>query len=109
MADDVSTIVYEIRRLVRDFPGEPAPPQIVPTPAGFSPVDTSKAAVMRLSVSQRHLLALAARGYTDVQIAGLTASTVGATRARLRAAAEDLGITPRLAGAFGSAEPGANP
>jgi hypothetical protein len=105
MADDVSTIVYEIRRLARDFPGEPAPPEIVPTAGGFSLVDTSKAAVLRLSVPQRYLLALAARGYTDGQIAGLTASTISQTRERLGAAATDLGLTPCLAAAFGSAEP----
>ncbi len=105
MTDDVSTIVFEIRRVARDFPGEPAPPEIVPTSAGFSLVDTSKAAVLRLSVSQRHLLALAARGYSDQQISGLTASTLGQTRERIAAAAAQLGLTPRLAGAFGSGEP----
>jgi hypothetical protein len=107
MTDDVSTIVYEIRRLARDFPGEPAPPEIVPTTAGFSPVDTAKAAVLRLSVPQRYLLALSARGYTDGQIAGLTASTIGQARARLDTAAAQLGLSPRLAGAFGSADPSA--
>ncbi len=105
MTDDVTIIVAEIRRLARDFPGEPAPPEIVPTASGFDLVDTSRAAVLRLSVPQRYLLARAARGYSDRPIAGLTASTVSQARARLDVAAAELGLSPRLAGAFGSGEP----
>ncbi|GAB3284961.1 helix-turn-helix domain-containing protein [Kineosporia babensis] len=102
MHADVSTIVYEIRRLARDFPGESFPPEIVPTVLGFADVDTSKAAVLRLSPAQRRVLGLAGQGYRPSQIAQLTASSLGQTRSRLRSAAEDLGLSPRLAAAFGT-------
>jgi hypothetical protein len=109
MHADVTTIVYEIRRLAREFPEEQYPPEIVPTIAGFSDVDTAKAAVLRLSVPQRHLLGLAARGYRPGQIAQLTASTVGQTEARLLSAGADLGLGPRLMQAFGTSPAGPPP
>lgn len=109
MHEDVSIIVYEIRRLAREFPGEPVPAEIVPTVAGFSDVDVSKAALLRLSAPQRRSLALVARGFDEGQIARLMATSPNQTRARLRSAAADLGLSPRLARAFGREPVAARP
>jgi len=107
MQDDVTIIVDEIRRLARAFPGDAVPPQIVPGPAGRTLLDTARARVLRLSPPQRHALALAARGCSADRIARLTASgSTARTRVLLRAAADDLGLGPRIRGGFGSPDPG---
>ncbi|MCE0540498.1 hypothetical protein LWF15_33885 [Kineosporia rhizophila] len=105
MREPVSSIVFEIRRLARDFPGSSLPPEIVPTSGAFDVLDVSKAAVLRLSAAERQVLGLAAQGYSVSQISRLTASTLRQTRARLDFAGAHLGLSPGLLAAFGTAEP----
>ena len=102
MREPVSSIVFEIRRLARDFPGEILPPEIVATSGAFDVLDVSKAAVLRLSPAERQVLGLAAQGYSAGQISRLTASSLGQTRARLDFAAAHLGLSPGFLAAFGT-------